>query len=298
MSKRHAYLIMAHSDPEHLSKLVEAIDDYRNDIFIHIDKKSDITKFLHIKSRRSKLKFIDERIDVKWGDPSQIDAEYALWREIQDGDYGRIHLISGADYPLKSQDEIHTFFEKHHDKEFIDFENEDVLKGEIRKKMRLYNFFLSYISNSNRFAASFFNFSRRALLVLQMFTGINRSYSINELKKGSNWVSVTQSFVNKLLEYEKEIKGEYHHTHCSDEIYKQTIAWSCGFIDRISPHGNMRLIDFKRGNRCSPYTFTESDYNILKSTDALFARKFSSSVSGHLTEQLKDFWEPGINGGA
>lgn len=298
MCKRHAYLIMAHSDPEHLSKLVEAIDDYRNDIFIHLDKKSDISKFLHIKAKKSKLKFIEERIDVRWGDPSQIDAEYALLRYGAICDYGRIHLISGADFPLKSQDEIHAFFEKYPEKEFISFENEKELVGELRKKMRLYNFFLPYISNPNLFVASFFNFARRTFLLLQMILRINRSFSINELKKGSNWASITLSFVNKLLEYEKEIKQEYCYTHCCDEIYKQTIAWNCGFKNRISPKGNMRLIDFKRGNRCSPYTFTESDYNILKSADALFARKFSSSVSGHLTEQLKDFWESGINGGA
>lgn len=36
---KHAYLIMAHNRPEMLKRLVDALDDERNDIFIHFDKK-------------------------------------------------------------------------------------------------------------------------------------------------------------------------------------------------------------------------------------------------------------------
>lgn len=36
---RHAYLIMAHNEPDILNKLLLLLDDERNDIFIHYDKK-------------------------------------------------------------------------------------------------------------------------------------------------------------------------------------------------------------------------------------------------------------------
>ena len=36
---KHAYLIMAHHEFEVLGKLIQAIDDKRNDIFIHFDAK-------------------------------------------------------------------------------------------------------------------------------------------------------------------------------------------------------------------------------------------------------------------
>lgn len=286
MNSRHAYLIMAHADPEHLQQLVSAIDDYRNDIFIHLDLKSDILKFNTIESTKSKLKFIDNRIDVRWGDPTQIYAEYELLKFVNRGGYNRIHLLSGADYPLKSQDFIHDFFAKHSTDEFIDFEDETTLTGELRKKMRLYNLFLPLISNHNKTIAFLFGFLRRVLLVIQMAFGINRRYTIDNLKKGSQWVSITQAFANELLKHETEIKNEYRLTHCCDEIYKQTIAWNCGFKERISPLGNMRLIDFARGNGRSPYTFKESDLTELRASTALFARKFSSEISGNLTTKL------------
>lgn len=67
MSKKHAYLILAHSEPEILGVLVSLLDDERNDIFIHIDKKSNIIDFSGVKTARSNLFFLEERMDAKWG---------------------------------------------------------------------------------------------------------------------------------------------------------------------------------------------------------------------------------------
>lgn len=36
---KHAYLILAHNEPELLSLLIERLDDARNDIYIHFDRK-------------------------------------------------------------------------------------------------------------------------------------------------------------------------------------------------------------------------------------------------------------------
>lgn len=67
MSKKHAYLILAHSEPEILGVLVSLLDDERNDIFINIDKKSNIIDFSGVKTARSNLFFLEERMDAKWG---------------------------------------------------------------------------------------------------------------------------------------------------------------------------------------------------------------------------------------
>lgn len=56
-SGRHAYLIMAHTDPKQLQNLVSAVDDERNDIFIHIDGKTDISIFRSITSNLSPISF-------------------------------------------------------------------------------------------------------------------------------------------------------------------------------------------------------------------------------------------------
>lgn len=40
MQNRHAYLIMAHNQWELLLELLKALDDSRNDIYLHIDRKA------------------------------------------------------------------------------------------------------------------------------------------------------------------------------------------------------------------------------------------------------------------
>ena len=39
MSGRHAYLIMAHHRFDILGAVLLDLDDYRNDIFLHVDRK-------------------------------------------------------------------------------------------------------------------------------------------------------------------------------------------------------------------------------------------------------------------
>lgn len=287
--KKHAYLIIAHGDPALLNRLVKALDYTLNDIYIHIDRKSDINSFSFIKTNHSPLTFVKNRIDVRWGDSSQIEAEYALWKEVAQKNYDRLHLISGADYPLHSQQEIHDFFDQYPDEEFINFEGNERSKSEIShelyKKCRLYHILLPYIRHRNKIIAKSSNFIRHAFMALQIGIHVKRKFYFETLYKGSNWVSVTQKFVNTLLKYEDIVKQDFRLTHCSDEVYKQTIAMHEDF--NISQLGNLRHVDFERGTKQSPYTFGDGDYNLLCDSKDLFARKFSSERSSKLIDQIE-----------
>ena len=77
---KHAYLIIAHSNLEQLHKLLLLLDDPRNDIYIHLDLKSklDIKKITPPHMKYSHCKFC-ERVDVRWGNVSLIQAEMNLF---------------------------------------------------------------------------------------------------------------------------------------------------------------------------------------------------------------------------
>ena len=118
--KKHAYLIMAHNNWKILEKLLILLDDKRNDIYLHIDLKSDFIDFSS-KVHNANL-FIFHEIDVRWGDISLIQVEFFLFKTAYcKGNYSYYHLISGSDLPLKTQDEIHAFFDAHYPTEFIGF---------------------------------------------------------------------------------------------------------------------------------------------------------------------------------
>lgn len=138
--KKHTYLIMAHNEFEVLKELLLALDDDRNDIYIHFDKK--VKEIPEIKLNKSNLYILENRIDVRWGHVSQIEAEYALFEEAfkSKEQSVRYHLISGTHFPLKTQDELHTFFDRNSGKEILSF----IYTNDYEVKMKLgrYHFFL------------------------------------------------------------------------------------------------------------------------------------------------------------
>ncbi len=67
--KRHAYLIMAHNNFGILEQLLRCIDDERNSVFLHIDKKVKNFDFERLKNIccKAKLYYTPKRYNVKWG---------------------------------------------------------------------------------------------------------------------------------------------------------------------------------------------------------------------------------------
>jgi len=104
-----AYLILAHRGPEQVKRLVEALDDPRFDIFLHIDGKTDIQKFRtdEYKVRHSKLTVLSKREKVYWGDMSAVRAMFSLYRcALKAENYDYFVLLSGEDYPVQHSDAL------------------------------------------------------------------------------------------------------------------------------------------------------------------------------------------------
>ena len=112
---------MAHHRPDLLQLLINALDDKRNDIVIHIDKKSDMSPD-QFYCNHANMIFID-RIEVNWGGYTQVECEYKLMKEaVKLGKHSYYHLLTGVNYPLWNQDYIHSFFEEKNGKEFRGFD--------------------------------------------------------------------------------------------------------------------------------------------------------------------------------
>lgn len=285
----HAYLIIAHTNWRQLQKLVTLIDDERNDIYIHIDKKSNISG-LHLSTRFSKLVFVDRK-NVYWGDVSQINIELTLFLTAFVGGgktgYSYYHLLSGLDFPLHNQDYIHQFFEQHAGKEFIGFGKKN---WDVRNRVYCHNFFMHCMRYDVESVRCILKILRIALNKLQV--GLNFNVQKNRdvcFRYGANWVSVTHNFVTELLKLKDEILTMYKYSYCPDEIYKQTFAFNSQFRDKVFDledefHGCMREIDWNRGR---PYIWhTDDDYNYLSQSDRLFARKFDYNKYPKIVDRL------------
>lgn len=277
---KHAYCIMAHGNWKQLQMLVNVIDDGRNDIYLHIDAKSldDYNKSGGVKTKFSGL-ILTESIDVRWSDISLADAEVNLFKSVVDSgnNYSRVHLISGADLPLWSQNEIHDFFSNRND-EFIDIRKPE----QFVKRLRYYHCFVRYRRNH-----PLVDFARRVLLVLQI-PFINRLKSSPlQYAYGSEWCSLTYNAVKLIVEKWSHVRYMFEHTTCCDEHYKQMILLSEGKF-KFSEKGCLRYIVFSKGNP-SPKALTMADYDNIMSSGCLFARKFDVNVDVNVINKLISF---------
>lgn len=291
-SSRHAYLIIAHDKFGQLKKLLQILDDERNDIFIHIDKKAGDFPRIELKNActRSKVTFT-ERISVIWGAYSQIESELILMKAAAPGHYGYYHLLSGADLPIKTQDEIHEFFRVHKGEEFLDFEG-PVFREEKKVLMSYYYFFQENYAGRSKFLDLFDQISIR----IQKLVGIDRLKGKDiTLQKGANWFSITDDFLKYALEKEELIRDLFLHSKCCDEVFLQTLAVNSPFKERLADpemsggsKGFARYIDWNRGG---PYTFRTSDFEELMSTEetkgCMFARKFDEMTDGIIIDRIQ-----------
>lgn len=291
---KHAYLIMAHNEPYVLEKLLKLLDDMRNDIYLHIDKKwKDFDqKYFQKLVNKSNLYFTD-RIDVRWGTYSQVECELLLFKSASKQKYAYYHLISGVDLPLTNQDEIHSFFNKNTNLEYISFDFHDKIKEDSLNRIKYYHFFGKNKRNQNKIIRNGSNFFYQINLKLQKILKINRLKN-NELiiRKGANWVSITDDLVKYLLSKEKEIKKTFNHSLCADELFLQTIVYNSDFYKRIVSKKNddyqsiKRYIDWKRGE---PYTFRKEDFDELIKSNCFFARKFSSKIDKEIIDKIYNY---------
>lgn len=283
---RHAYLIMAHNNWQVLERLLMLLDDERNDIYLHVDKKA-VLPVSQMKVKKSTLFLIDP-IDVRWGDFSLIELEYALFKKAYGrAEYAYYHLLSGVDLPLKSQDYIHDFFDTHFPTEFIGFSKVPDFEERVKRIYLLHRF----QRVSNKYLNRLLRIIRSAFLKIQKYVGYDRYKSSENLFMGPQWASLTYNAVELILSKEQEVMRLYRQSSCCDEVYKQTIIGNSYLYDRVYDKENdynscMRLIDWNRGN---PYVFRNEDFEILCSSDRLFARKFDFETDFLVVERLCDF---------
>ena len=100
---RLAFLIVAHRQPDHLARLVHALDGPGCHIFIHVDRKSPLPPFTAAVPKQRNVVFLEDRLEVTWGKLGVVQATLALIDlALASGRAFRYFtLLSGSDYPIK-----------------------------------------------------------------------------------------------------------------------------------------------------------------------------------------------------
>lgn len=295
--KKHAYLIIAYDKFEQLAFQISLLDDPRNDIFIHMDKRTDFTEADQAKlvaAAKHSSVYFTPRIAVHWGHFSLVECELILYKEASQKDtYAMYHLISGADMPLRSQDDIHTFFADKLDKIFITRYNQ-----EEAEELKLYKLVEHYHFSRRIDPRQLSPLPRKLLRAYQIAENkIQTALHIDRLhgkreEMGfdgfSEWKSIGHDVVLAVLAHEVWIRKQFRFTFCSDEYFFPMTLKRAGLLDRIYHYdpveevpdefqGNLRYINWWDGR---PYEWTDSEADMAQldkgiALGHLFSRKFN-----------------------
>lgn len=115
-----AYLISAHTDPLQLKRLIGALHP-EAEIFVHIDKKSNLEDFTRL-IQSPNVHFIPDRVDVVWGTMVEVTYQINLLRAAVCWPGKRFHhifFLSGLDYPLLPPKAISQWLQEHGEQEHL-----------------------------------------------------------------------------------------------------------------------------------------------------------------------------------
>ena len=301
---KHAFLIIAHNNWKQISEFIAAVDTFKCDFFIHVNRNVpidiDTIKFVEQSAQKSKVYFT-KRVPIIWGGTGICEASLVLLEEAYNKHkYEYYHLMTGTDLLLKSFKEFDLFFESNFYNNASDgkYKTNYISCGNPSKKMLsrvvYYNFFISQWRNSNRYTRKLTTMTNSLLCVFQSIIGINRVKSLNcTLYCGSSWWSISSEFAPYYLDKAKKFLSELgSRTFAIDEFCPQTTIENSDFKRSLylNPSGvakNLRLLDFKRGNGYgSPHIWTIEDKNEVLETDNLIGRKFDSEVDSDIVKTV------------
>lgn len=282
---RHAIMILCHDRPEQVDLLAAQFPAANFDVFIHVDRKSAILPGIR---RRENVFFVPEasRVDVRWGCFSQVEATLALLRMIDLPRYDYVHLISGADFPIKSPGDILEACRS--GLEFIESKPLPEATGWAwggldRVLVPTPDWLI------RRPHAVFFRALRIIWREFVMRTGLfkRRRWPAPKFYAGAQWFSITGALAAWMLGYldsHPDYCRFFAGGACVDEIFFATLVRLSPFADRLGP-GPMRMIRWTGGADGGPATLTARDIPAMVAHPGFFARKITD-IS--VCEQIRD----------
>ena len=279
---RHAFLIIAHDNFSVLDKLLRALAHPRVDIFLHIDAKIKDSPFFQ--KDYFHLHIIQDRVDTRWGDISQIETEYVLLETaLKHGPYSYFHILSGTHFPLKPIEQILHFFDQVEGKTV--FHNLcTATKYQENLKLRSYNLCTRHLGYGSPAIQRLSQMTNRLGHIIQSTLKITRNQDV-AFFKASNWVSFTEDAARMLIEKKDFVFKVFKFSFCGDEFFAPTVLMNSPLKEKIINYDHYLKLEMGEAN---PRVLTIDDSDKLIGSGYLFARKFSDK-NIDMVEQIIEY---------
>ena len=276
-----AYLIMGHKEPTQILRLIAALRDSAAFFVVHIDKRASDEVYSPLRDYAAAHPEVHlaTRVLCYWGDfgiaRSMIECISTTVRSGLDFDYAV--LLSGQDYPIKTGIQIKEFLTKNKGSEFIE-------SFQLDKPNRWTSHGGPYQAMNRVQYWTLFVRSRHVhLRIPRRFPFGWRPFG------GSQWWGLSRDCVHYLdntLRTKRKVVRYFRHVFIPDEsLFQTTIANEPRFSSRIV-NDDLRHIDWERPNPKYPRTLDMEDFDRLRSSPRLFARKFEIERSKELLDRI------------
>lgn len=272
-----AHLILTYTPPELSERLIKRLSNPQFHFYIHVDKKTNIKPYLYLRQFPNVF-FINDREDVRWAGYNTIKATFRCIKEIVATglNYDYINFISGQDYPVKSAEYMINFFENNKGKQFIEYESIEDEWIEALPRITRYHF-----ANTN------FRGKYRLENLINFFLPKRKlPDNLKPYGKAMFWMLTSDcaKYVVNYVEHNSQLERFFHFTWGSDEFVFQTVLMNSVYKDQLV-NNDYRYIDWSGGGS-HPKILNADDYEAIKNTDDLFARKFDHTTDYKLLDKL------------
>ena len=269
--KKLAILIACHKNPAQINALTQSLVHPDVDVFLHIDKKSNIRN--EIEARKN-IFILPEKhsFDVQWAKISQVDATLKLIKfATTTNTYQYYIYISGEDYPCKPIDDIIQLADLQEDRmQFWESLNTSGVFNHYDKRNALY--FPNWIIGRS--------ITKKILkrLYIQLTGGYDSSFIKRKNKLncsfyfGSSWWGLSNRTIEWIVEYLKEHPNFYKfYRNCMnpDESFFHTLFM-------LSPYGTLNtdfLTYLKFLPKCPGSKYTKNSPEYLDNSEIETAKK-------------------------
>ena len=258
---RLAYIVSAYHRLGQVARLVRRLNADGATFFVHVDKKTDDGAYASLESSLDDLPEVTflERHTCHWGGFGHVRATLKgideLLRRGEDFDYAI--LLTGQDYPIKSNEFIERFFEAQQPRSFMGF---SPLPSE---------------SWSPRGGLGRIEHRHLRLYGRHLRSPLKRRFppGLRPYGGGAYWCLSRDciEYVARFVERRPDVVAFFRHVDIPDELFFHTILLSSELRDTIV-NDNLRYIDWSRGKR--PAILGVRDLDALRASPKLFARKF------------------------
>ncbi len=287
--KQHAFLVLAHKQPLLLQRILKHLSNDNHYFFVHIDaKNTHFEEFKEALKNIPNLALLSNKYKVYHAGISIVDATLWVFNKIMchSIDFDYIHLISGQDYPLRSNEQFDAFFETtNHSFTYRD-------QGAFKQQMEI-----NYHRKANQYHFNCTNtlYSRiyEKLGLGNVLAMICKRTPINNLVGGWQWFSWNKkvaTYVHHFLQENPTYLKRFNHTQSPDEIIFHSILYTKEKELEIEINNPLRYISWHPhrpiDTNYRPFDFTEEDYNYIINSKAFFCRKVDEVKSATLLNMI------------